>query len=144
MYKKKLAILFFIVANIVMLVHLIVPHHHHKEEICVVAENCSHSCEIDEHQAIGDAQEHQSHYCTEDCLLKQAYTTPTQQIHQPRVSISYEGHLLAQSLILLYINPIKSISFFSPPEKDFPIQFKCSSYFQFVNTATGLRAPPCV
>ncbi|NQU33935.1 MAG: hypothetical protein HQ521_11920 [Bacteroidetes bacterium] len=143
MFNKIISISFVVVANILLLANLVIPHHHHESEICVDVSHCESDNVKHDDSSTKHDHDHDSTSKTDHCALNQVYIVATDNVKQDYSSFifSCSNYELSDYLALLFHDESQ--------ESQLDITFNeyhysLNSYYNFISTSKGLRAPPIV
>ncbi len=139
--KKITAILFVLLANIIIVAHAVVPHHHLSNKVLIItehhdADDFNHKHHTDDHDhEHGDANDY------DFCLLKQVISIPTntskQEFSSPSIDFEFGNRLAILIKNDFACNPPPILSYLQT-------SFHSLFYTCFINSVSGLRAPPTV
>lgn len=142
--KKGLAFIFILVANITLLVHAAVPHHSHEGDFCLLTRACEDECDSHENESHGEnhQQKHQGEHADLECVLSIKVIIPNSINPKQEVSVIDLSHfpLIDFNILNLIDLDTNHLFYFSLYRTQIPV--KPSLYHVFINTSSGLRAPP--
>ena len=143
MFNKLISISFVVIANILLLANLVIPHHHHESEVCVVVSHCESDNEKHDDSSSSHKHDHDSNSKTDHCALNQVYIVATDNVRQDysHVIISISNYDLPDFLALFLLNEGQASKREITSRLDY---YPIYSYYNFVSTSIGLRAPPIV
>jgi len=144
---KKVKALFFIIlaiSNVNMLAHTLVPHHYHENKVCNEKFHCQTHSEAHTHHTADHNHEHDRKNNIDHCISDQVFVIRYDQAKLECKSQDFtdswpnynqfRASIPDSELITLVISNF----FKTQPSLDY------ITYYQFVNSQLGMRAPPIV
>ncbi len=139
--KNKTAIFFVLLANIIIVAHAVVPHHHLPRQFFIITEHSDEDVNGHKHHTDEHNHEHGDANDYDYCLLKQVITTPAnsskQEFSSPSIDFNFGSVLAILIKNDFACNPPPILSYRQST-------FHNSFYTCFINSVSGLRAPPSI
>ena len=144
MMKKQTALFFILLANIILLAHAVVPHHHHEKKVCINRSHCQSDSVDHQHDTSKPDHQHDGESESQDCVLKQVVFIPANQWNQNDQCLFGSDKPLSFLDFQFVLSDngfkVKVPGIVSTAQADGNVT--CN--FNFISSASGLRAPPIV
>lgn len=140
--KKLLAIFFILLANTILLAHSVLPHHHHEGYPCIEFLDCENQVCNDQDNHHSDDHSHADfcEYCVLNNFTFSSYNFVTQEVKNLETVKYFPDFSDLYAVIANQVLQKINLSFLSQRH----ISTKQSSFYYFINSSLGLRAPPVV